>query len=254
MSINQWQRILENAARRNFRHLPTTIATPDHEPPEGRIRNSLPATGGGRNGGGKSRAGGDRGASDPPLFRQAGMMAPAPDYGFGSPYNETDLFAGAPGGSLDAPPGTFTPLDDVLLDSLDPATAQSFLDGAAPPLSGPYASPLPSPPPQGGREDQTALGAIAAPLMARGIGWLQNVIQTPRHPAGPRLIVDAFGRVIGMTDGSDASAYGGAGFGGVGGAWSGAANDASSFSGGMPGVGNYTGPNPGPTDPDYGYV
>lgn len=51
------------------------------------------------------------------------------------------------------------------------------------------------------------------------------------------------------------SVYGGSGTGGVGGsAWSGASNDASSFSGGAPGIGNYTGPNPGATDPDYGYT
>lgn len=48
--------------------------------------------------------------------------------------------------------------------------------------------------------------------------------------------------------------YGGAGFNGGGGAWTGAMNDANSFSGGAPGIGSYTGPNPSPTDPDYGYT
>jgi hypothetical protein len=97
--------------------------------------------------------------------------------------------------------------------------------------------------------------------MARGIGSIQNAINLPRPPALPtHAIVGPGGNVIGFAapgsgpgaDGGDV--YGGAGFGGAGGAWSGAANDANEFSGGYPGVGNYTGPNPGPTDPDFGYV
>ena len=66
-------------------------------------------------------------------------------------------------------------------------------------------------------------------------------------PLSPYLAADR-----GLTSGSQI--YGGAGFNGGGGAFTSAANDAFSFSGSRPGMGMYSGPNPGPTDPDYGYT
>jgi hypothetical protein len=229
MGINQWQNIIGNAAARNFRHLPTTIAPPGYRPLEARTDNP-PREGGGGGQGGANGAQSGGGNNNRPASRQAAMMAPAPDYGFGSPYNETDLFAAAPGGSLNAPPGTFTPLDDILLASLDPETAQSFLAGAAAPLPSP---PGPLSPPPASPHPAAGLEAIAAPLMAR------------RLPSLPHIVLDALGRVIGVSDGSDGFA---------GGAYGGGGNDAFGFSGSYPGMGRYGGPNPGPNDPDYGYA
>jgi hypothetical protein len=230
MGINQWQNIIGNAARRNFRHLPTTIATADYRPPEAGTGNPPRGGGGGQGSAKGAERRGRGGDNNRPASRQADMMAPAPDYGFGSPYNETDLFAAAPGGSLNAPPGTFTPLDDVLVASLDPETAQFFLGGANP---HPAALQPPSP-----------ITGEGLP-MATGIGWLQNLIHARRLPSPPRVVVDAFGRVIGISDGSDGFARG---------AYGGAGNDAFGFSGSYPGMGQYGGPNPGPNDPDYGYA
>jgi hypothetical protein len=319
MGINQWQNIIAKAARRNFQHLPTTIATAGYEPPQRRNRNPLREAGGGEHGGGKGGAGAGRGSgggnTDRPALRQADMMAPTPDYGFGSPYNETDLFAAAPGGNLDNPPGTFTPLDDVLLDSLDPANAQPYLGGAAPLMTSPNlaapANPHPAasqpPPPasgeglptveppaqlapdeiamqagfgftglptlspgaffdrfgappaavpgfNGGKAIGTLLGGLAGGTMLGPIGGLAGGLAgrvlgdrfaAPRPASLPRVIVDQFGRLIGVSDGDDG--FGGSAYGGGG-------NDAFGFSGGMPGVGHYSGPNPGPNDPDYGYA
>jgi hypothetical protein len=100
------------------------------------------------------------------------------------------------------------------------------------------------------------VGAIAAPLVARGIGSIQNAISAPRPPSFPtHAVLDGMGNIIRFGGGGfDGSGYGGAGFGGAGGAFSGAANDAFGFSGGVPGMGHYGGPNPGPNDPDYGYA
>jgi hypothetical protein len=141
----------------------------------------------------------------------------------------------------------------------DQAAIAGFGDIAAPPLARGLGAPL------GwgdlGRAVMGGLfggpvGAIAAPLLARGIGSIQNAISAPRPPSLPtHAVLDGMGNIIGFGGGGfEGSGYGGAGFGGAGGAFSGAANDAFSFSGGMPGMGHYGGPNPGPTDPDYGYA
>jgi hypothetical protein len=78
----------------------------------------------------------------------------------------------------------------------------------------------------------------------------------PASPA-PAYLSAEHGITTGTSSGglSGLSVYGGTGMSGSGGgSFSGSSNDSFSFSGGRPGVGSYAGPNPSPTDPDYGYA
>jgi hypothetical protein len=95
------------------------------------------------------------------------------------------------------------------------------------------------------------IGAIAAPIASRAIGSVQNLIQQPRPMSPPRPVFNPFN---GQFMGYDNGGYEGSGYGGAGAYGGGGYNDAFGFSGGMPGVGNYAGPNPGPLDSDYGYT
>lgn len=103
---------------------------------------------------------------------------------------------------------------------------------ARPPVARP---PIPRPP-------------VARPLRPIKRPMPPLPIPRPLTTSGSPYLAAEQGRV------SAVDVYGGMGFEGSGGAFTSAANDAFSASGSRPGVGHYSGPNPGPTDPDYGYA